>query len=387
MKRILFVHHSVGWGGAPNSLIKLINNLDYSNYLCEVLLIKDSRLSEILKSFNISYRIAGSSFYKNFYKYYVHSDTSSLSWYNVPAIVRYVLSWLLSRYFFASRELARNHYDIIHLNSLALTDWLAPAKKHGKVIIHVRETFKNVPNDILAGFFIGQLRRYSDKIIAISKDCANRINIPEKTEVIYNYSEIASNNNIVEESYGSKKILYVGGDAIIKGYLTITDALPFINKDISLIFAGNYSSKLQEKRSIFNIKKRKLLAAAKSKIEQSDNVIIVGMLSDINGLLSEVCCLVSPFSIAHFSRPVIEAFASRKPVIVTDISGIDELVEDGINGIIVPNNDPHKLADAINKICNNPLMAKNLGNAGFEKAKKLFSPKNIRHIVEVYENI
>jgi glycosyltransferase involved in cell wall biosynthesis len=49
-----------------------------------------------------------------------------------------------------------------------------------------------------------------------------------------------------------------------------------------------------------------------------------------------------------------EAMAMQVPVITSNVCGIEELVDDGINGILVPPKNPEAIADAIEKIINQP---------------------------------
>jgi colanic acid/amylovoran biosynthesis glycosyltransferase len=58
---------------------------------------------------------------------------------------------------------------------------------------------------------------------------------------------------------------------------------------------------------------------------------------------------------------LMEAMASNLPVVATRISGIPELVDDGINGLLVPPADERALADAIAKLYRNDRLRKRLG--------------------------
>jgi glycosyltransferase involved in cell wall biosynthesis len=61
---------------------------------------------------------------------------------------------------------------------------------------------------------------------------------------------------------------------------------------------------------------------------------------------------------------LVEAMACGLPVVATGISGIPELVEDGINGLLVAPDDPNALAEAILRIGHDPGLASRLGAAG-----------------------
>jgi hypothetical protein len=222
-KKILFIHHATGWGGAPNSMISLINQLSKDDFEIKVLLLKNSIVAEKLEQYKINFEVADSIFYKKFYQYFTHSEAGYLRWFHFFKFFKLSLIWILSRYYFAKRELQNHDFDIVHLNSSVLTDWLASANELGKCIIHIREPFRKGKIDILHPFFKRQMRKYAHHIIAISQDNANRIKLPDKTTIVYN-NIIINNLDVIEDSYSSRKVLYLGGDAKIKGFYTIAKA-------------------------------------------------------------------------------------------------------------------------------------------------------------------
>ena len=393
MKKILFIHHATGWGGAPKSMIQLINALDKEKYDAHVLLIKDSIVSKKLKESNINYSIAQSKFYKNYYHYFTHSEAGYVKWYQIIRFIRFSVSWLFSRYYFAKRELERYDYDIYYLNSSCLTDWLAPAKKKGKVIIHIREPFRKGHYDLLYYFFRWQMRKYADHIIAISKDNARRINVPEKTTVIYNFADL-SKTEVDGKSYYSKKFLYIGGAARRKGFYTLIDALDYLHPDIMIYFGGSYEGtkksgfKARIKQTFIKIiprnrkKERYLL-----KLKAHPCIRIIGMVDNVGDYLDEVCCLISPFSTPHFARPVIEAHLRKKPAIGSDVPGMDEIINNGTTGLLFQRENAKDLAQKINYIAYHPHEAKKMGETAYNIAKKKFSPKNVIVIEDLLKKI
>jgi glycosyltransferase involved in cell wall biosynthesis len=391
MNKILFIHHAEGWGGAPINMINIINSLDKSKYAIEVLLLKHSIVAEKLEENGIKYSVADSDFFKKYYDYFTHSETGYVKWFNIYRFLKLSLLWLLSRYYFAPKELGKHIYDIVHLNSAFLTDWLAPAKRRGKVVIHIQEPFRNGKYDILHPFFICQMQKFADRIIAISEDTAKRIGIPDKTEVIYNYANIPENLPFFS-SYESKKFLYLGGATSIKGFYTLVGALDYLDKDVIVYFGGNYTLRKHGRNIVIRILKFILPVGKKKKkaidkIKNHPNAIMLGMTNNIEENMNEICCLISPFSVPHFSRPIIEAHLHKKPAIGTDIEGMDEIIEHDKNGLIVPKNNPKELASAINALSTDPKKVKTLGENGYNVAIRKFTPENTLQFQYLYDKL
>jgi glycosyltransferase involved in cell wall biosynthesis len=61
---------------------------------------------------------------------------------------------------------------------------------------------------------------------------------------------------------------------------------------------------------------------------------------------------------------LMEAMACGLPVVTTPISGIPEIIKDGLNGTLVPPDDAEALANAIERMNSDRMLARNLGRAG-----------------------
>lgn len=78
---------------------------------------------------------------------------------------------------------------------------------------------------------------------------------------------------------------------------------------------------------------------------------------------------------------IMEAMATGLPVVSTNIGGIPEMVIENETGFLVQPGDAAAMADAIERVINDPSLAQRLGQFGYERAQALFSiEKNVREL-------
>ena len=65
-------------------------------------------------------------------------------------------------------------------------------------------------------------------------------------------------------------------------------------------------------------------------------------------------------------------FAMQAPVVTTGAGGVKELVDDGVDGLLVDPKQPQQLADAIARILRDPELAARLSSAGRRKIEQSF---------------
>lgn len=85
-----------------------------------------------------------------------------------------------------------------------------------------------------------------------------------------------------------------------------------------------------------------------------------------------------------FGLVIVEAMEAGLPVVSFDFQcGPKDLIDDGVNGIIVKNGDVQALADAICKLIESPELRKKMGEASFKIAKKFYKEE----IMPKWENL
>lgn len=85
-------------------------------------------------------------------------------------------------------------------------------------------------------------------------------------------------------------------------------------------------------------------------INTNKNILSVGFQNDVRSYLAISNCLVFPSYREGFPNVVIQAGAMELPSIVTNISGCNEIIVDGVNGCIIPVKDIKALYEAMLKI-------------------------------------
>ena len=79
---------------------------------------------------------------------------------------------------------------------------------------------------------------------------------------------------------------------------------------------------------------------------------------------------------------ILEAMAMQLPVVSTRHSGIPEVVEDGVNGVLVPPADAAALADALARLLDDPDSGRRFGRNGRQTVVEKFSvEQNVKHLL------
>ncbi|HEX4640649.1 MAG TPA: glycosyltransferase family 4 protein, partial [Chthoniobacterales bacterium] len=80
-----------------------------------------------------------------------------------------------------------------------------------------------------------------------------------------------------------------------------------------------------------------------------------------------------------------EAMAAGLPVISTPLAGVPEMVDDGVNGVLVPERDPAALAVAIERLLDDSERARQLGERGRQITREKFSiEESARQLQELF---
>ncbi|MHC4693942.1 MAG: glycosyltransferase family 4 protein [Planctomycetota bacterium] len=159
-----------------------------------------------------------------------------------------------------------------------------------------------------------------------------------------------------------------------KGYLELFKAMRDImakNKNVWLVIIGP-----EEPEKSDRISSDKLV-----EYNITSQTCWLGERYDVAELLA--CCDVYtlPSWREGFPRSAIEAAAMALPVVATNIRGCRQVVEDGLNGILVPVRNSTSLACAIKQLIGDEQLRLKMGKAGYEKSRREFDEQDVCKIV------
>ena len=98
--------------------------------------------------------------------------------------------------------------------------------------------------------------------------------------------------------------------------------------------------------------------------------------------------VVLPYIEASQSGVVPTTYGFKKPVVVTDVGGIPEIVENGVTGFIVPSKKPRALADAVVKLLKDEKLRNKMGENGYKKlASDLSWDKIAEETIKIYDKV
>ncbi|MFB3895733.1 MAG: glycosyltransferase [bacterium] len=230
------------------------------------------------------------------------------------------------------------------------------------------------------------IRRYYPKangVICISQgvyqDLISYAGIkPDQGKVIYNPVDIDKIKNLAQESVDHPwvneyiPVLVACGRLVPqKNYPLLLNAFKLVSQSmpVRLMILGEGAL-------------RNNLVATAATLGISENVSFLGYQQNPYKYMARAKGFVLSSSIEGFGNVISEAMACGTPVISTRCnSGPDEIISDGINGILVPGNDVPAMAAAIKRLLSTPTLQTELAKEG----KKRVADFSVDKIIAEYE--
>ncbi|HBG47421.1 MAG TPA: hypothetical protein DDW94_10615 [Deltaproteobacteria bacterium] len=226
------------------------------------------------------------------------------------------------------------------------------------------------------------LRRF-DFIVSNTRYLKNKLlehyRLPEYRVSVIHRGKDVDRYLAAEGKYLSARVLFIGSNMERKGVLDLILASRKVvarKTGVKFVIVGKIGVKLGTQIS-------RLIERDGLK----DNFIFHDYLApeEVRRELSVASVFVLPAHIENLAQSILEAMASKTPVVVTDVGGNSEAVN-GQCGVLVKKNDIEAISDAVLRIIDAPGLAKEMGEAGYRNIVENFSVKKmIGHYVSLYE--
>jgi glycosyltransferase involved in cell wall biosynthesis len=119
-----------------------------------------------------------------------------------------------------------------------------------------------------------------------------------------------------------------------------------------------------------------------------NHVIFAGHRTDIPDLLA--CCDIFVLPTLKDALPtvLIEALAAERPIVASNVGGVPEIIENGVNGLLVSSGDPSKLAEACLKLLKDNELSRQIVLAGSKTVQQRFNiGSQIEQLSKMYEEL
>lgn len=227
--------------------------------------------------------------------------------------------------------------------------------------------------------------KYADKIVTLTRDnmeeCVKKFHIDaRKVTYIYNFAPDYSDIDIKYNTY-SKKLITVGRIEPVKGYDMLVDIAERVfqnNPEWSWDIYGDVEDEVYFRQVVRRIEEKRL----------TDKIHFCGHSNNLHKLFSQYAMYIMTSYHEGLPMVLLEAKSAGLPLVSFDIAtGPNEIIEDGVNGKLIPAYDIEKMAKCIDKLIKNEKERIRL-SSGAEVLKEKYSKENIMNKwIELIESI
>jgi glycosyltransferase involved in cell wall biosynthesis len=229
--------------------------------------------------------------------------------------------------------------------------------------------------------FLRGFLKNSDKIIALNEDYKNMFRrryslLDEKFKVIPNATKFEVVKKPRLSLHSPVRLLFVGRMSVDKNIPILIKAVSSLkDKDVHLYLVGDGEEK---QKNLELVKKYGL----------DKKVTFVGRLDSkklYNKYLDSDIVLL-PSKVECFGSVLLEAMATGKPVIASNIPGIRSVIKDGYNGILIKPTSKN-IAKAVEKLIKKPGLRNKLVKNGLEEVKNYSWLRIVEQTESVYSEV
>ena len=220
---------------------------------------------------------------------------------------------------------------------------------------------------------------YSEQIDALHSETTST-KVKNKEENILKWADkLLTNSKNVKQSYKKKLNLdfdYIYGPIDVEKFKKIPENIKKNEKQVVYVGRDSFEKGIDILKKIEGKINAKVVYCTNLDWESAMHVL---KSSDV---------VVVPSRIDNIPNVIKEAFFLKIPVVATDIEGISEIVTNDVNGILVPSEEPNRLANAINQLLENKEKMKEITENGYDFVmKNLTWDALLPKYIEFYEKL
>lgn len=375
--RVALVSHTARLGGAEFSLLSIAEHVDRRSVELVVVLGEDGPLAERLRALSVAV--------------VVHRLDRSVVDRRKDALGAAGLAHplVLARAGRAVAGLARllreREIDVVYTNTLKahVLGGLAGRLARARVVWHVRDHL-SAPYLPRAAVPLIRLmaRSVPDRVVAVSASAARTVG---RRDVVVLHQGVRIPAEARERLPDGRppRVGLVGRIAPWKGqdvFLAAAGRLTAEFPDADFVLAGAplfgeepFEQELRRQAAALGIERR---------------VRFLGFRDDVWSVYRELDIVVHASTLAEpYGNVVLEAMASRRPIVAAAAGGVLELVDDGRTGLLVPPGDAEALARAIARLLRSPDERRRLADAGRRHVELGFSlQRDAREVERVWRS-
>lgn len=369
VSNILFVNSVSGIGGAELSLFELATHLERSRFSPHVLTTVEGQLADKMREAGIPVYFGDFPFFsrRRPWRY----------WTSVWAMVRLIRRCQI-RLLHVNCDRAVPHSVwaskvvripcVCHIRDLQRA-WFRPA-----YVRHLNRADRIIANSHATAHSCLAAGMKSDKIVVVyscfefdryaSVDSVSR----DRFRREFNLSEHAVAIGLVGQVTENK-----GHREFVEAAKIVASRCPearfFVIGDDSLSIGKNFLAELRQNVTASGLDER---------------VFFVGYRSDVPDVMAGLDIVAVPSWQESFGRVVVEALASRRPVVASNTGGIPEIVQDGVTGFLVPPKDCEQLAERLLRLCTDRNLRVTMGLKGPAAAERFDVRNHVNYVQALY---
>lgn len=387
--RALYLHPAAAFGGASKSLIELFGLLKERGVVGTVLSPSGAACLAFKQAGLEVHSVKGLSQFDNTrYGHY-----RGLRWLILLRELYFLPSSLLALW-----RLRGGRFDLLHVNEVTLlplgivAKWLLGVP----MVVHVRSLQRKPGTDWRTWLVNRWLGRHADAVVAIDHTVASTLDPALPIAVVHNGLNISATAALRPSGEGGPvRIGFLGVLIPLKGVYELVEAMRILVKErglnVECLIAGENAREVSGLKALL-LRKLGFARDVRGELSQlielhdlQEQVRLLGFVGDVRALYPRLDIICFPSHLDAAGRPVFEAAFYSIPSVVAVADPLPDSVINGVTGLAVRGPDPVAIADALQRLAEDPAYRRTLGLQARAWAEANFAvDRNALLMYEVY---